>query len=156
MKTLVVYYSRTGTTKKVAEAIADKLHCDIEEIQSKKDWKGLIGYMRAGKAGVKKETPEISPPTHDPAKYDLVLIGTPVWVGNMSAPVRTYLVQNKDKLKKAGFFMTMGGKPAKTFEDMESVTGRKAENLLGLTTKQVMNEDITGKIEDFVKGLTRI
>ena len=32
MKSLVVYYSRTNTTKKLAEAIASNVNADIEEI----------------------------------------------------------------------------------------------------------------------------
>ena len=32
-KILVIYYSRTGNTKKVAEDLARKLHADIEEVR---------------------------------------------------------------------------------------------------------------------------
>ena len=34
-KVLLVYYSRTGTTRVVAEAIAAALACDVEEIQTR-------------------------------------------------------------------------------------------------------------------------
>jgi flavodoxin len=43
MKTLVVYYSRTGTTRKVAEAIAGILRCDIEEVVDTKKRSGILG-----------------------------------------------------------------------------------------------------------------
>ena len=49
MKTLVVFYSRTGTTKKVGENIAKILKCDSEEIFDTKDRMGVVGYMQAGK-----------------------------------------------------------------------------------------------------------
>ena len=48
MKVLVVYYSRTGNTKFVAEAIAQSLEADIEEIKDKKNRMGVFGFLRCG------------------------------------------------------------------------------------------------------------
>ncbi|MEM3692877.1 MAG: hypothetical protein QXI39_02505 [Candidatus Bathyarchaeia archaeon] len=52
MKTLVVYYSRTGNTRKVAESIAQILGSDIEEVLDERKrtgvWVGLgQGWMQA-------------------------------------------------------------------------------------------------------------
>ena len=33
MKTLIVYYSKTGTTKKVAQTLIEKKNCDYDELQ---------------------------------------------------------------------------------------------------------------------------
>ena len=44
MRSLVVYYSRTGVTKKVAEAISRKLGSDVEEIIDQRDRSGPKGY----------------------------------------------------------------------------------------------------------------
>ena len=48
-KTLVAYYSRTGTTKKVGEAIAKALKADIDEIIDLKKRSGAIGWVVSGK-----------------------------------------------------------------------------------------------------------
>ena len=57
MKSLVIFYSRTGNTKKVAENIANDLNCDIEEIFDTKNRAGSIGWLSAGKdANTKKLT----------------------------------------------------------------------------------------------------
>ena len=45
MKVLVVYYSRTGNTKFVAEAIAQSLEADIEEIKDGKNRMGVFGFL---------------------------------------------------------------------------------------------------------------
>lgn len=38
MKTLLVYYSRTGVTRMIADTISESVKCDIEEIvDTKKD-----------------------------------------------------------------------------------------------------------------------
>jgi flavodoxin len=48
MKILVIYYSRSGKTKKVAETISDILKCDKEEIFDTKNRKGTPGFLSAG------------------------------------------------------------------------------------------------------------
>jgi flavodoxin len=48
MKTLVIFYSRSGKTKKVAEAISEILKCDKEEIFDIKSREGVVGFLSAG------------------------------------------------------------------------------------------------------------
>ncbi|MCK4376551.1 MAG: flavodoxin, partial [Candidatus Brocadiae bacterium] len=74
---LVVYYSRSGTTRKAAEAIAGLLGCDIEEILDRKDRSGVTGYLVSLKDSALRKPAEIEPVRRDPADYDLVVIGTP-------------------------------------------------------------------------------
>ncbi len=47
MNALVVHYSRTGTTKKVAEKLAFLLKCVSEEIHDTTNRKGKLGWLRA-------------------------------------------------------------------------------------------------------------
>ena len=74
MKALVVYYSRTGTTKKVAEIIKTKLRCDIEEIITETKRAGLFGYMKCGFEAVFKKIPQIKTAETDPSDYDIIII----------------------------------------------------------------------------------
>ena len=48
MKKLVVYYSRTGNTKVVAEKIANQLNADISEIIDRKNRKGRLVFLTGG------------------------------------------------------------------------------------------------------------
>jgi flavodoxin len=47
MKTLVVYYSRTGKTRFVAERVASELKADIEEVVDLKNRSGRFGFLKA-------------------------------------------------------------------------------------------------------------
>jgi flavodoxin len=49
-KVLVVYYSRTGATRTLAEALAKALQADIEPIIDRKNRSGIFGYRVASKA----------------------------------------------------------------------------------------------------------
>ncbi|MBU4501954.1 MAG: hypothetical protein KKA79_05125 [Nanoarchaeota archaeon] len=154
MKTLLVYYSRTNTTKKVGEEIAKLLKCDSEQIQDVKDRMGLVGYLRSCKEAMMKQMGEIKKTNKDPSKYDLIIVGTPVWSWNISSPVRTYLYNNKGKLKKVAFFCTMGGAGDKrAFKRMEEVAGKKPKATLSLTTKEVVQDQHKNKVREFIKNL---
>jgi len=156
-KTLVVFYSRTGNTKKVAEEIANALKCDIEEIIDTKDRSGASGYLASGRDAMKKKLTGIKEIKNDPSQYDLIILGTPVWAAKMSTPVRTYISQNKEKLKNVAFFCTMGGSgDVKTFVDMEEATGKKPAATMTVLAKEIKKAEYKAKVEKFVKALAEV
>ncbi len=154
MKTLVVYYSRTGTTKKVGDLIASKLDADIEEIIDVKSRKGPIGYIVSGREAMKKVIPEIQDIKRQVKDYDILIIGTPIWGWNMSSPVRAYLEKIKNDVPQVAFFCTMGGSgDDKAFKEMESICHTVPKATLALITKEVVQERHEDKIEAFVGKL---
>ena len=156
MKTLVVYHTRTGHTKKLAEEIAKKLGADIEEIVDAKNRKGIIGWILAGRDATKQRMASIAPAQHDPAQYDLVAVGTPIWAWTMTPAIRTYLTRHKASLKKVAFFCTMGGSGgAKAFSFMEELCGQKPAAALELNMKELSSGNYSDKLDAFVAQLTR-
>lgn len=122
MNTLVVYYSRTGTTKKVGEALTALLDCDSEELIDTKKRTGLLGFLKSGRDAAKKELTVLESLVHDPQLYDVVVLGTPVWGGTMSSPTRTYIETNKSKFNRVAFFCTQGGSDnPRLFSDMAAL-----------------------------------
>lgn len=153
-KILVVFYSRTNTTKKIARELAGQLNADTEEIRSVKDYKGPIGYLMAGREATLKKPATIEPPTKNPADYDLVVIGTPIWSFNVASPVRTYLEQQKNKIKKTAFFCTMGGSgDVRAFTSMSELSGQKPLAALSLKTKEVVKNEYAEKIKSFLNKI---
>ena len=86
MKSLVVYYSRTGNTKFVAEEIAAEIGADIEEIVDLKSRAGTMGWLSAGRDATINRQTKIAETKRNPADYDLVVVGSPVWAWSPSAP----------------------------------------------------------------------
>ncbi len=118
MKSLVVYYSRTGNAKFVAETIAAEMGSDIEEIVDLKNRQGKLGWMSAGRDATGGKDTKIAPTTKAPADYDLVIVGTPIWAWRPSAAIRTYMGKTDLSGKKVALFFTMDSNlkqaPAKT------------------------------------------
>lgn len=154
MKILVTYYSRDGHTKAVAQRISKALEADIEEVIDKTNRRGFINWFLAGRDAMKKKLTEIEPIKSDPAQYDIVLIGTPIWAWNMAPAVRTYLSQNKGKMRSVAFFCTQGGSGGqKTFGYMEELSGLKPKAILELSAKELAGTEKDRKIADFVSKL---
>ncbi len=109
MKTLVVYYTRTGNAKFAAETIAAELGADVEEVIDMKNRQGRLAFLSNGRDAMGGKETEISPTNKKPADYDLIIIGQPVWAGNPTPAIRTYLNKNDLSGKKVGLFFSDSG-----------------------------------------------
>ena len=107
MKSLVVYYSRTGNAKFVAETIAAELGSDVEEIVDMKSREGKIGWISAGRDATGSKETKIAPTKKVPSDYDLLIIGTPVWAWSPTPAIRTYIKNNDLSGRKVALFFTL-------------------------------------------------
>lgn len=141
MKSLVVFYSRTNVTKKLAEDIAGKTNADIEEIISKVNYQGKIGFARGGKDALKEKIIDLESLKFDPADYDVVYVGSPVWAGRASTPTISYLKQNEGRFNNVKFFLTAASNDFESvFQQMEKFSIKPLKTL-GITTKEVKKDE---------------
>ena len=153
-KCLVVYYSRTGNTRRVAEQVAQGLGCETQELTDAKSRAGVLGFIKGGFDAARKKGTQIGEVTHDPGDYDLVVLGTPVWAGTMTPAVRTYLDEQKDRLPQVAFFLTTGGSGVeRTFRHMQEKCGKAPRAILNLRDKEVRKGDPTEAINTFIEKL---
>ena len=154
MKILLVFYSRSGRTKKVAEAISEILKCDREEIFDIKSREGIVGFLSAGTDANLRRLTAIKEIKNNPSLYDLVIIGSPIWSSNISTPIRTYLSLYKDDFKEVAFFCTrLGSDAKKVFADMEGTCQKTPIALLALTSREVTRDQYMQKVKEFIKKL---
>ena len=136
MKALIVYYSRTGTTRKIAEAIKNSLDGDIDEIQDAESRSGIFGWLKAGRDAGSKSLTRIENVDYNPSDYDVVVIGSPTWNGTVSTPIRTYITEYKDKLQDIALFSSGYSREPDAFEEMDMLLGGKSIATLHLHKKQ--------------------
>lgn len=104
MKTLVVYYTRTGNSKFAAETIAAELGADVEEVVDLKNRQGRLAYMSCGRDAMKGSETEIAQTNKNPADYDFIVIAQPVWAWSPTPAIRTYMNRNDLSGKKVVLF----------------------------------------------------
>ena len=149
-KVLVIYYSRTGTTKKLADSIANLLGADREEIVDTKKRLWLVWYIMSGRDAALKKQTTIQEIVHDVSMYDIVCIWTPVWDFTMSAAIRTYLTIYEKKLPNSLiFFCTQASSWAeRTFQEMGNMVGRSPITTIACSTKEILKDTYQEKIKE--------
>ena len=154
MKSLVVFYSRTGNTSLVALKIAGLLHADTERILSQVAYDGFSGYAKAVLHSLAGRNVAIQPPKSSPDGYDLVVIGGPVWAGHMAPPVRTYLREFRGHFKHVAFCLTHGGSAAaSSFSQMAAICELRPVATLAVTMRDLARGHHDLAVRTFAKTL---
>ena len=88
MQTLVVYYSRSGSTRTVAKALAHGVGGTLRELVDANDRKNLFAAAMAALFG---RSARLVDPNFDVAAWDTVVVMTPIWVGQPTPAANTFL-----------------------------------------------------------------
>ncbi len=152
-KILVVFYSRSGTTRRAAEALATELKCDAEEINEVNSRAGFFGIVRSLIEAARQRPAQIAPAKHSPSSYDLIIIGTPVWAWSVSSPVRAYIIANEKSLPQVAFFCTLGNRGSEsTFAQMQKLAGRAPVATAMFKIRDVGAGRLSPRLAEFVQA----
>lgn len=154
-RVLVVFYSRTGNTLRVALRLTRLCSADLEVIQDSVCRHGLRGYLRSAyEAKIGKE-PRIRELQHDPRDYDVVILATPSWNASVSTPIRAYLSRYSSVLPDVAFIATLRGRGAsRTLLQMSALAGKSPLATLALTAREIRQSPGT-RLQQFHDSLLR-
>lgn len=155
MKSLVVYYSRSGNTRFVAEQISEEIGADIEEIIDIKKRKGLLGFILSGYDATRGRLTKIVEIKKSPLDYELIIVGTPMWNKRIAPAVRTYLKENSFSGKHVALFCTnLGSQPDRVFSTLKKLMfGCDFVGELTITNAKKEIEETKDKISEWSKGI---
>ena len=114
-KTLVAYFSASGTTRKIAEMIAEVGDFSLYEITPKELYTSddLNWMNKKSRSSVemsnKKIRPEITDTDAHIKEYDTIILGFPIWWYVAPTIVNTFLEKYDFSGKKIVLFATSGG-----------------------------------------------
>ena len=110
-KILIVYYSRSGNTRALAEHIRAATGGDLLELQPAQPYPAE--YKATTEQAKRELESNYLPPLADAvpsvAAYDMVLVGSPNWWSTVAGPVRTFLSQTDLSGKPVAVFITHEG-----------------------------------------------
>ncbi len=153
-KVLIVYFSRTGYTRRTAEMLAKATGGQLCPITESTSRQGLWGYLCSAWEAVLRREASVNKLGCDPAAADLVLIGTPIWGWHLSSPVRTFARCHASRIRRFAFFCTMGGSGSEAaFGELQLILGRPPQATLALTDAEVEAGGARSKVEAFARNL---
>jgi hypothetical protein len=130
------------------------MNADFERIEEVENRSGPVGYMVSALEALAKGLPSIRT-TKDPGDYEMIVVGTPVWAGNMASPIRTYLTLNRARLRHIAFFAVMGGQGADhVLREMKFLAGADDAPSCTLMQSEVQSMNFSSKLADFANMLT--
>lgn len=152
-KTLVTYFSATGTTRAVAERLAKAAGADLFEIEPVQkytdadlDWRdkqsrsSLEMANKSSRTAIKQKCDKI-------AQYDVVYIGFPIWWNTAPTIINTFIESHDLKGKTVIFFATSG---SSSIDNSEKVF-QAAYPDLNWKKGRLLNSPTDKDIENFVK-----
>ena len=123
MKTLIIYYSYRGNTKKIAEMISKRTGADTLRIETVVPYEG--SYKKVVDQGQEEVNagycPEIKPLSTDLSQYDTIILGTPVWWYTFAPAMHTFLKNQNWDGKTVYPFATNGGWIGHTFKEIKNI-----------------------------------
>ena len=154
IRTLVVFYSRTGQTRTLAKAIAERLDADLEQLMITGEESGTRGYLRCALDGLLGRHVDLALPLHNPNVYDVVVIASPVWSGSLSSPVRTYLTAQDGRLRRVALAVSnRGGSVQHVVTQLRRLTGLPPIATMAVSNSELETPVLRHRLDRFVRAI---
>jgi hypothetical protein len=155
MSKTVVCYSRSGKTLRAADELAKELGAKLIEVKEAEPRDGFFGFMRCGMYATFKWPSKILPLEMPAEKPSLTVICGPIWAGKMSAPIRAFLLKNKERLGDVAYILTRGDQKNEylgAMDEMDSMLGKKRKGGLSLAA-DLPPATVTSRVKSFADSL---
>jgi hypothetical protein len=114
----------------------------------------VFGFLRAVFDALYQREVRIVAPEITFARYRAVVIATPVWASNVSAPLRTWLKRHAMALPDVAFVCTYGGSGAQSvLKDLADLAGKAPVAELALRDAEIRLGKCSAKLDDFGKAV---
>jgi len=146
-KPLIVYFSLTGKNKIISAELQKQLNAPVAELKLVSERSGIWGFVVSGYENFFDKDAELQPFTTDLAPHNPIIICSPVWMGKLSSPARTFLKSPVLKGKDIYIFASCQGHWAeeKEAEQVKNLTGT------GIVLKNIYRMVLGKKTEEEIK-----
>lgn len=151
---LVVVYSLTGTSRRVADRICAQQGWPMGVVTDRRARTGATGALRCVLDSLLRRSPPILYDGPDPRDFHTVLLVAPVWTYRLAAPMRSFLARHRDEIRHTAVVMTMGSAgAAHAWLEVEQVLGRPPVLKAAFRAADVLSGAADGPALEFAEAL---
>ena len=123
--TLIVFYSYTGTSRRVAQLLAAQQGWPVGEIIEEHPRAGAKGTLRCLLDSLLGREPPVRYEGPEPGGFDQVVLVAPVWVYQLAGPMRSFIARFWPRLPHYAIVTTMNARGAENVEGSRRESGRR-------------------------------
>lgn len=156
MKILVVYYSLDGNSRFAAEYAAGKLGADLLELKPENEPpRNALKFLVGGKSVIFGEKARLNRFKENPAEYDCIVLGSPVWAGRVTPAIREFVLEHPFEGKKVGIFAcSAGGDAEQMIANLRGLLGgNEVVSTVSLKNPLKQKEECLARLDELCEAL---
>jgi len=149
-RTLIVFYSNTGTSRRVADLLSSKFQWPRGEIGETRSRAGTAGMLRCVMDSLLRRHPAIRYEGPNLRDFETVILIAPIWLYRLAGPMRSFVRDHAVGLKRVGVISVMGGQGAtNAFAEIDQILGRPPILSTSFTARSVDDGSYSSDLEVF-------
>ena len=153
-KILVVVYSYTGTSRRLADLLCDEQGWPMAVITDARPRSGALGMWRCLLDSWLRRQPPINYAGLPPDGFDAVVLVAPIWASRLAGPMRTFVASRHESLPEIAVASVMGGSGApNAIAEIGRLVGRAPILSTAFTTREVEDGGCTARLRAFGDGV---
>lgn len=147
---LVVFYSYTGTSRRLVQLLCSQLDWTSGEIVEEQPRSGASGTLRCVVDSLLRRRPRIRYKGPDPKGFGTVVLVSPIWAYRLASPMRSFVAGRRDDLQKIAVVSVMGGSGApNAVAEIGHLLGRAPLLATAFTAREVDDGSCAARLEAF-------
>ena len=146
MKTVILYYTFGGSTKKEAERLAAEQNAPVCRVKEAHSRGFLAAFIPGGLQARQRKASAIRPIDSDLRKYDRIIIGCPVWAGYPAPAFNAILSLLPPGKEVEVYLCSAGGDSQKSAQGTKDLIAQKGCTLVSY--RDVRTNTPPGKMKE--------
>jgi hypothetical protein len=147
---LVVCFSYTGTSRRLAQLLCSHHGWPLGEIVEERPRSGAAGTLRCVLDSLLRRHPAVRYEGPDPDDFHTVVLVSPIWIYGLAGPMRSFVAARREALRHVAVIFTMGsGGASNAIAEIGRVLGRAPILARAFTSREVEDGSCTGRLLAF-------
>ncbi len=152
-KVLVVFYSRTGTSRQLATTLAALKAWAAGEIVDARagrgDWRCVLDSLLTRRPRIRYQGPP-------PEQFETVVLVAPIWMYRLAGPMRSFVAQYRQSLRTVAVVTSMGGRGApNAVAEIARILGRSPVLTAAFTDRDVQSGQCASQLKGFADAVEK-